>query len=147
MLGNFFASILKQERVTYFSTHAIDIGPVLSNTLLILLTKFSKKNTSFRDSKNLKQLTKSTFKCVKVCINYINRSWYVRFLQSDISYDIRLWPGVLNFQIRFVNGSNSVLLPITYTFKALKTFLPEPLPFYFLFSFLMGRLFKQMCVM
>ena len=143
MLGNFFASILKQERVTYFSTHALDIGPVLSNTLLILLTKFSKKNTYFRDSKNLKQLTKSTFKCVRMCINYINRPWYIRFLQGDI----RLWPGVLNFQIRFVNGSNSVLLPITYTFKALKTFLPELLPFNFLFCFFMERLFNQMCVM
>ena len=41
---------------------------------------------------------------------------------------------LLNFQIRFVNGSNSVLLPITCTFKALKTFLPELLPFNFLFS-------------
>ena len=39
---------------------------------------------------------------------------------------------MLNFQIRFVNGSNSVLLPITCTFKALKTFLPELLPFNFL---------------
>ena len=50
----------------------------------------------------------------------------------DINDDKTLWPGVLNFQIRFVNGSNSVLLPITCTFKALKTFLPELLPFNFL---------------
>ena len=47
----------------------------------------------------------------------------------DINDDKTLWPGVLNFQIRFVNGSNSVLLPITCTFKALKTFLPELLLF------------------
>ena len=53
----------------------------------------------------------------------------------DINDDKTLWPGVLNFQIRFVNGSNSVLLPITCTFKALKTFLPELLPLTFQFEF------------
>ena len=94
-------------------------------------------------SRATRQISPSPIVHCKVCINFINKPWYHRFLQGDISYDITLWPGVLNFQIRFVNGSNSVLLPITCTFKALKTFLPELLPFNFLFLFLNEKIISQ----
>ena len=153
-----FLPASKQERVTYFSTHAIYIGPVLWNTEYWILNIdlsfevlkekyiFSRlKDSQTIDEEYIQVCTLYSVHC-KVCINFINKPWYHRFLQGDISYDITLWPGVLNFQIRFVNGSNSVLLPITCTFKALKTFLPELLPFNFLFCFLMTRLFKKMCV-